>query len=484
METSEFSEPWTPCAQGTTAAENPPPRWNDEKTKDPTGMSDGVEGKAAPIKTSRKIYRPPLTSLYRDPDYLPDSADSLDVVLGEHGKSLWKDKEPLPPRTEWIKFEPEDKKELDRNAKWGGCPSNLRPAVEEILREFWDVFAERGLCHAIRGFQFHVDTGEAKPISCRRPRYGPFEASVILRLCQKLKDNNMVDTDTGPWGSLIVLAAKPGQEDIPWWEFIWRLCVSYRKVNQLTRPFTFPFRRCNDAVLYLGRARYRISLDLDCGYWQVPVEQRSRPKLAFFTPEEKLHWKKMPMGAENSAPVFAAMMVVMQREWDAKAAKRKPPIKDCASEVIINDIMLHGLTAAMLLLYFRCVLEVLMHYRATIKLKKCQFFDPQQEFVGIDVLDDGNAPASSKNKAFKGLVRPKTFSDLRMLIGMFGFYTMWIPWFEPRINPWWDILKEAPKAGSGSEGQRTPLGDLWKDAEHDPILADLKTEILKGPVLA
>ncbi len=65
----------------------------------------------------------------------------------------------------------------------------------------------------------------------------------------------------------------------------------------------------------------------------------------------------MPMGVENAAPVFAAMMLVLQREWDARTHSQQ--VQDCSSKVIIDDIMLHGLMIAMSLQYFCCVLEVL-----------------------------------------------------------------------------------------------------------------------------
>eukprot|EP00978_Attheya_sp_CCMP212_P044026 scaffold297738_cov35-Attheya_sp.AAC.1 len=71
----------------------------------------------------------------------------------------------------------------------------------------------------------------------------------------------MVENDDGPWGAMIVMAAKPGQDDVPWFDFVWRLCVSYRKLNQITR-------RCDDTVLNIGNERYRISIDMDSGYWQ------------------------------------------------------------------------------------------------------------------------------------------------------------------------------------------------------------------------
>jgi hypothetical protein len=423
-----------------------------------------------------------LTSEYRDPAYLPDTAEGIDIIFQEFGKSLWREKHKLPPRNDVLKYTPTDMKEIERNLKWHDCPQTHKRDIMDILTEYWDVFAEQGLRHPIRGFQFHVETGEVKPVCCKPPRYGHHEAEVLRKLCNKLKANDMVEHDDGPWGAMIVLAAKPGQDDVPWFDFVWRLCVSYRKLNQITRPFRFPFRRCDDAVLNIGNGRYRISIDMDSGYWQVIVERRSRPKLAFFGPDEKLRWTKMPMGALNAAPVFAAMMKVFQLEWQHKADLAG--LKETGSEVIIDDVILYATEVHTLLQYFRIVLGVLQHYRATVKLKKCHFLGKRQEFVGVDILDDGNSPAQSKNRAFRALAQPRTFSDLRMVIGMFGFYATWIPWFEDVVHPWRVLIKQAPSAKRIAEGQSQSLAPLWHEPTHGGILEKLKQAVLSDPILA
>lgn len=290
----------------------------DTATPEPRQPSESKDKTPHPnrIRPTRKVYQPKLSSTYVDPDYLPDTAESLDILFQEHGKSLWTDTEPLPPRddSDILKFSKEDEAELDRNLKWEGCPREFRPHILHIIKRWWDLFTKKGLQKPIRGFSFHVDTGDVAPVCCKVQQYGRHEMAIIERLCQRLKDNGMVQRDTGPWGALIVLAAKPGQDHVPWWEFIWRLCVSYRHLNRVTRPFRFPFRRCDEAVLAIETAKYRISIDMDSGYWQIPVEPQSRPKLAFFTPSEKLTWTTMPMGALN-APVFAAMMQQLQTIW-------------------------------------------------------------------------------------------------------------------------------------------------------------------------
>ena len=50
---------------------------------------------------------------------------------------------------------------------------------------------------------------------CKVPRYGPHEARIINNLIKQLEDNGLIEDDDGPWGALVVLAAKANQENIP-----------------------------------------------------------------------------------------------------------------------------------------------------------------------------------------------------------------------------------------------------------------------------
>ena len=86
---------------------------------------------------------------------------------------------------------------------------------------------------------------------------------------ETLERKDIVEDDEGPWGSPMVLLSKPDQAYVHWSEFIFRLCVSYRATNAVTRPFTFPITRCDEAVERVGDAKYYITADLDAGYWQV-----------------------------------------------------------------------------------------------------------------------------------------------------------------------------------------------------------------------
>ena len=183
----------------------------------------------------------------------------------------------------------------------------------------------------------------------------------MIKLITRLEDNGMVEDDDGPWGSLIILAGKPGQDDKPWDEYIWRLCVSYRFVNQKVQIFEFPFPCCNEAIDKIPPwAKFFLMMDLNAGYWQVKLEEESCAKLAFFMPNGKKRWMVMPMGFANSHAIFIAMMMVMQTEWQKSALA--VAILYAGSKVIINNILIYAATVLALLVFWKCMLAVLQHY--------------------------------------------------------------------------------------------------------------------------
>ena len=232
---------------------------------------------------------------------------------------------------------------------------------------------------------------------------------------------------------MAVLADKPGQEHVHWSEYIFRLCISYRPLKAVTRPFLFHIQRCDDAVDHIGSACYTITLDLDSGYWQVAMLEESKEKTAFYTPNGKKHWTRMPMGILNAHAFFTAMVVDMKKEWDSAHGENAsemlakicdlysqiqkktdrltslpqaslarddvPPVdptfdftpqqlqlSNPGSAVIVDDVILYDKFIPTLLAYFANCLKVLLFYRVTIKQRKTRVLPRRAKFVGVDVL--------------------------------------------------------------------------------------------------
>ena len=183
---------------------------------------------------------------------------------------MLKNKNPLPPRDDIIVFSQERHQQgFEKIIQWRDCPQEHRPVIEAIIKEYWDVFDPSGALRTIRGYLFHIDTGAHKPVCCKPPRYGPHESVVMKKLLAALENQGVIEDNTGPYGAMIVLAAKPNQEHLHWTEYVFRLCVSFRLLNAVTRPFQYPIPRCNDEAERMGNCEVAITADLDAGYWQV-----------------------------------------------------------------------------------------------------------------------------------------------------------------------------------------------------------------------
>ena len=207
----------------------------------------------------------------------------------------------------------------------------------------------------------------------------------------------------------------------------------------------------------------------------------------------------MPMGATNAHPGFVAMVCRFEKEWNKLYQKRygnsntsgqtpRSLIKfkeqgEPGSAVIVDDIILYAYADKQMLNYLECVLEILQFYRVTVKLRKTRFFPSRAEFVGVDVCAHGNEPAESKYEALTKLAPPQTFSVIRILIGFFGFYRLWLALFKTRVKPGQEQLKSQPKPGKCNPiEEMNKLKELWTN-EDTKLLDQLKQEILDKPVL-
>ena len=455
-------------------------------------MRDGSK----PVVTEKRPYRPKPTSQYEEPTYLPDDDDTLEVLYRSGGTAISKTKQDIDERHPGsiIKYdEAKHGETLRKSVQWEDCPEQLRTPILRLIKKHWDVFAQEGLKNHIRGFICHIDTGNAQPVCCKLPRYGPHEARVITKLTRGLEENGLIEDARSPWGAQVVLAAKPNQDHVHWSEYIWRLTVSYRQLNTVTRPFIYPSRRCDDAARDIGRPKHFITMDFESGFWQVLLHETSRDKTAFFVPDGQKRWTVMPMGCLNAHGTFCCLVDTLKRQWNRKATeqgirddievtlKGERPWTD--AEVIVDDIMLHSENTDQLIKYFEVVLQVLEKHQVTVKLKKCRFFPQSAEFVGMDIEKDGNRPARSKMQALQDLKSnpPKTLTDLRQIIGLIGFYQDWIANYELRIGRWRQHIKQLK--GTKPTESEIAMDTTWTEQD-TKLLNELLDELTTRPTLA
>ncbi len=456
------------------------------------------------IDVPPKIWRPKVQSKFQLPEYTNDISDGV-FDFTPYGNCVVKPSLSWSPsaRDDLIIFdESRDMPTLLADFKIGShVADNTKKEIISVIKEYWDCFAKEGVSRSILGYEFAIDTGGSKPVCCKKPAYGPHESRIIMEQIENLLKNKWIRKCKGPWGSLIVLAAKPHQEHVDNIDdFIWRMCVSYRKLNEVTKPFQFPIPRCDDSIISLeqGPSRtYQISMDADSGYHQVAVRKEDQEKLAFFAPDHhKYTFEVMPFGPCNAPPFYTAMMLDFKEEWDSLFLLKLTELQTIDEKIItvkgilvtigderlyfgsrsiIDDILIWCSHLYLTILYFRCVCMVFQKYRVSFKLKKCEFLKDRTEYVGYDVLSSGNSPAQSKFDMINDWPTPTTGQSLHSFIGLVNFYHRFAPYLEIRMKPLRKLCKTY---------FRKAIPQLAWTPELIQLFADIKISITSGPILA
>ena len=60
-----------------------------------------------------------------------------------------------------------------------------------------------------------------------------------------------------------------------------KFCTDFRKLNNFSKKSRLPLPVTDDILAVLGKAKYFTSLDLKNGYWQIPLNEKDKEKMAF-----------------------------------------------------------------------------------------------------------------------------------------------------------------------------------------------------------
>ena len=415
----------------------------------------------------------------------PDESDEFDQLLHtiDGGTILRKKKFPTPPiDVDDPTFNHTFSKELHGDLLRSQLDlSHLLPedaeALLNVIKEYWCVFDERGTFTPVRNYQCIIDTGTAAPIAVKKILYGPREIPIMRKSIAALeKVGHIRQIHDGRWLFKALLAPKPHQEHVcNIDDFVWRFCVNYIPLNQVTLLIAYPIPRCDSAVEEAFGGRWIWLYDAPMGYHQMAVSPATQEKLAFQGPDAiKWTYTVMPFGPTNGPAMFITMIHDIDSVWKALASQSGLTIgRSVDTKIIVDDILNWSKSFREALKYIVCQLRICKAYRLTLSLKKSHFFPKRLEFVGIDVSPDGNRPAMSKHELLKHWPTPVLVRDMASFVGFLQFYSKFIPNFQIRVEPLRKIMDRE---------YSEEVGDSWTP-EAQSIFNELRNSILSDPCL-
>lgn len=160
----------------------------------------------------------------------------------------------------------------------------------------------------------------------------------------------------------------------------------------------------------VGRANCITLLDLQRGYWQVPLAKSAQLLTAFTCHRGQYAWKVMPFGLRNAARTF-------QRSMNELLASRS----ECCHAYLDDIAVLSGIIEDHSE-HLKCMFATLEQAKLKVKLEKCRVACTTIRYLSHIVGSGRRALYPGKLAAISGLKAPMTKRELRSVLGLCGYY--------------------------------------------------------------
>ena len=163
------------------------------------------------------------------------------------------------------------------------------------------------------------------------------------------------------------------------------------------------------------------SLDMKSAYHQLDLHPDSRSLTTFITRQGLMRYRRCPYGLKSLPQAFQKVMESVLRGLEGV-------------QVYLDDII-YAATSDQHETRLAAVLERLKKHQITLNFEKCKLRQKQVEFLGFIISKEGVAVNPDRVKALRDLPSPAGLKDLQAMLGLFGFYSRFVPSYSTLMEP-------------------------------------------------
>jgi transposase InsO family protein len=412
-------------------------------------VASDTERTTHPVEIKGKPLTVPLTKM-------PSRARHLLMVLeedytDEQAEELlrWSEQQERPSKSGRLGTDPsrtqpkctlseEQKKECERyRILEPTMTSEQKLKLLAVLKKHTELFAktEYDMGNCTLG-EHHIDTGDAVPIACNPHRLPVHQREMLREELNDLLKSDVIEESTSPWAAPCLYVPKKDGS--------YRLCMDFRRLNAVIRPYVYPLPRIDDIFDTLEGAQYFTAIDLAKGFWQISLDEESRQKAAFTTIYGQYQYRRLPFGLQSAPSAFQKVMntVLAGLNW-----------VQCM--VYLDDILIFSETFEKHLATIDDVFVRLDKAGLKIKLKKCEWARSELRYLGHVINSKGKMPDPGKVSAIKEMPTPRCVKDIESFLGKVGYYHKFIQGFSHLAQPLNRLKKKNAVWEWGPEQQKS-----------------------------
>ena len=263
----------------------------------------------------------------------------------------------------------------------------------------------------------------------KEPTFGPIYAlsEKELETLREYLDENLkkgfIRPSDSPAGYSILFARKKDET--------LRLCVDYRKLNDITIKNRYPLPNIRELRDRLAGARYFTKLDLRGAYNLIRIKEGEEWKTAFRTRYGHYEYLVMPFGLTN-APANCQMVVNEAIRYAL----------DQYTIAYLDDILIYSRTYKEHVRQVQRILKSLGERGLRVKPEKCEFHKEEVEFLGFRVGRNGIRIDPNKLQAIREWPTPKNVKEVQAFLGFANYNRQFIEGYSRKAKPLTDLTKK------------------------------------------
>ena len=340
-------------------------------------------------------------------------------------------------------------------------PTEQAEKARSLLKEYHDIFSlekhDMGHTKAAK-HKIVLKDPDTPPFKERFHRIPPLQLDEVCTPLKMMLDVGVIRPSNSPWCNAVVLVRKKDGSLC--------FCINFRRLNSLMVKDSHPLPRICEALESLASAAYYTTIDMNSGFWQVPMDDESKQYTAFTLGSMGLYeCESMPFGLCNAPPTFQRLMLNCLGELN---------LMYCL--IYLDDVIIFSRTEEEHLERMRVVFDRFREHGLKLKLSKCEVFRTEINYLAHHISKEGVLPSKKNLEAIAQFPPPDTYTKVKSFIGLIGHYRHFIKGFANIAAPLYDLT-----SGKNKDKKSEHL-DLPPEA-HEAFDC-LKAACFQAPILA